>query len=141
MLSGPDERLCLAARRHSAAVARPLGVALLLGVLGVECFRLSWPLPVVGAVCLAVAALLALRAVWRWDRTQVVVTTEKLFVVEGTFRRRSEAVQLRSLERLGLEQSLTGRILGYGTLVAGPLEVRYVPEARRVYRLVEQLAA
>lgn len=141
MLSGPDERLCLRARRHSAAIARPLAGALLLGALGVACVRLWWPLPIAGAVCLAAGALVALRAVWRWDQTQVVVTTEKLFVVEGTIRRRAEAVQLRSLERLGLEQSLTGRMLGYGTLVAGPLEVRYVPEARRVYRLVERLAA
>ena len=78
---------------------------------------------------------------WRWDRTHVVVTTEKLFVVEGTLRRRMEAVPLRSLESLGLRQSLTGRLLGYGTLVAGPLEVRYVPDPRRVFSLVERLAA
>jgi uncharacterized membrane protein YdbT with pleckstrin-like domain len=141
VLSGPDERLFLAARRHSAAVVRPLAFALVLGALGVECFRLSWPLPVVGAACLAVAAVVALRRVWRWDRTQVVVTTEKLCVVEGTLRRRAETVPLRSLESLRLRQSLAGRLLGYGTLVAGPLEVRYVPDARRVFSLVERLSA
>jgi hypothetical protein len=49
-------------------------------------------------------------------------------------------VRLRSVENLELEQSLPGRILGYGTLVAGPLEIDHVPQPRSVYRLVEQLA-
>jgi hypothetical protein len=69
-----------------------------------------------------------------------VITTEKLFVVDGTLRRRASAVRLRSVENLELEQSLPGRILGYGTLVAGPLEIDHVPQPRSVYRLVEQLA-
>ena len=93
-----------------------------------------------GAVLLAVAAGVLLRAVWRWERAHLVVTTEKLFVVDGTLRRRSSAVRLRSLENLDLEQSLPGRLLGYGTLVAGPLQIEHVPHARSVYRLVEQLA-
>jgi hypothetical protein len=69
-----------------------------------------------------------------------VITTEKMFVVDGTLRRRASAVRLRSVENLELEQSLPGRILGYGTLVAGPLEIDHVPQPRSVYRLVEQLA-
>jgi hypothetical protein len=47
---------------------------------------------------------------------------------------------LRSVENLELEQSLPGRLLGYGTLVAGPLEIDHVSEPRDVYRLVERLA-
>ena len=54
--------------------------------------------------------------------------------------RRSSAVRLRSVENLELDQSLAGRLLGYGTLVAGPLEIDHVPEPRNVYRLVERLA-
>jgi hypothetical protein len=34
-----------------------------------------------------------------------------------------------------VEQSLAGRLLGYGTLIAGDLEVPYVPDPRRVCRL------
>ena len=85
-------------------------------------------------------ALVSLRAVWRWERARLVVTTEKLFVVDGTLRRRASAVRLRSVENLELEQSLAGRLLGYGTLVAGPLEIEHVPHARSVLRLVERLA-
>jgi hypothetical protein len=68
------------------------------------------------------------------------VTTDKLCLVDGTLRRRASTVRLRTVENLELEQSLPGRLLGYGTLVAGPLEIAHVPEPRRVYRLVERLA-
>jgi len=86
------------------------------------------------------ASAVVLRAVWRWERTRLVVTTEKVFVLDGTLRRRSSAVRLRAVENLELEQSMAGRLLGYGTLVAGPLEIDHVPEPRSVYRLVERLA-
>ena len=49
-------------------------------------------------------------------------------------------MRLRAVENLELEQSLAGRVLGYGTLVAGPLEIQHVPQPRSVYRLVERLA-
>jgi len=89
----------------------------------------------------AVAAATALVAVVRWERTRFVVTTEKVFLVRGVVHRRASAVMLRSLRTVSLEQSLPGRMLGYGTLQAGPLEVEYVPHAGRVRDLVELLAA
>lgn len=55
--------------------------------------------------------------------------------------RRASAVMLGSLRVVSLDQSLPGRMLGYGTLQAGPLEVEYVPHARDVRDLVERLAA
>jgi hypothetical protein len=42
------------------------------------------------------------------------------------------------LERVGpveIEQSPVGRVLGYGTLIAGELEIPYVPDPGRVCRL------
>jgi hypothetical protein len=140
MDTGPDERICLDARRHGVVLARPLARALALGGAGGLALLQRWPLPVLGALLLAAGALVALRAVWRWDRTHLVVTSEKLFVEHGIVRRSSAGVRLRSVAAVELEQSLTGRLLGYGTLVVGPLEVTYVPQARRVAQLVERLA-
>jgi hypothetical protein len=40
-----------------------------------------------------------------------------------------------------IEQGIVGRLLGYGTILAGELEIEYVPEPRRVYGLVERLSA
>ena len=58
----------------------------------------------------------------------------------SSLSRSASSVRLRSVENLELEQTLPGRLLGYGTLVAGPLEIDHVPEPRDVYRLVERLA-
>ena len=80
-------------------------------------------------------------SVWRWERTRVVVTTQKVYVVAGTVRRRAEAVRLASIQSLGLEESMTGRLLGYGTVVAGPLELDHLPRPREVFHLVERLCA
>jgi uncharacterized membrane protein YdbT with pleckstrin-like domain len=140
MLASDDERVYLDARRHGVALARPLARALVLAGLGGFLVFQRWPLQLSGAVLVIAGAAVALRAVWLWERTRVVVTTEKLFVVQGTLRRRASAVRLRSVENLELEQSLTGRLLGYGTLVAGPLEIDHLPQPRNVYHLVERLA-
>ena len=139
MLASREERVCLDARKHGVVLLRPLSRALVLAGLGGAAFLLGWPVSVAGATLLAAAAVLALAAVWRWDRTHVVLTTEKLFVVHGVLRKRAAAVRLARLGTVELEQSLLGRMLGYGTLVAGELEIPCVAEPREVYGLVERL--
>ena len=135
-----DEEVCFDARRHGVVLAKPLAQAAVLALTGGILLAEPWPLPVPGAALMVIAALVCLRAVWRWERTHFVVTTDKVCLVDGTLRRRSSTVRLRAVENLELEQSLPGRLLGYGTLVAGPLEIDHVPDPRRLYRLVERLA-
>ena len=118
-----DEEICFHGRRHGVVLARPLAQGAVLGLLGAALLAQAWPLPVPGAALVVLAAALVLRAVWRWERTRLVVTTEKVCVLDGTLRRRSSAVRLRAVENLELEQSMAGRLLGYGTLVAGSLEI------------------
>jgi uncharacterized membrane protein YdbT with pleckstrin-like domain len=136
-----DEEIYFDARRHGVVLARPLGRAAALALAGAALLALPWPAQVPGAALVAIAAALLLRAVWQWERTRVVVTREKVCVVDGTLRRRSTAVRLRAVENLELEQTVAGRLLGYGTLVAGPLEIDHLPAPRDVYRLVERLAS
>jgi uncharacterized membrane protein YdbT with pleckstrin-like domain len=136
----PGEEVRLDARPHGAALVRPLTRPLALAVLGamgaVVGSEVHWAIAAVGAAALALAALLALRAVWRWDRTRLVLTTEKLYVGYGIAQRRAAAVRLARVPALEFEQGIVGRMLGYGTLVAGDFEVPYVPDARRVRRLL-----
>ena len=73
----------------------------------------------VGPPLIAVGALGAGLSVWRWERTRVVVTTERLFVVHGTLRRRVAPSHADAIGAIEVEQSLIGRLLGYGTLVGG----------------------
>lgn len=135
-----EERVCLDARRHGVVLVRPLLHALLVAVLGGVGFLGGWPVSVAGACLLAVAAALALAAVLRWDRTHVVLTTRELSVVHGLLRRRVAAVRLARIGAVEVEQSLLGRIFGYGTVVAGELEIDYVPGPRRLSATIARLA-
>lgn len=139
MVTNGWERICLDERRHVVVLAGPLLRAAGLALLGIAGMTLGWPASIAGVLLQTLAAVVALRAVWSWERTRVVLTTEKLFVVHGTLRRRSAAVRLSRLGAVEIEQGLLGRLLGYGTIVAGDLEIDYVPEPRRVYGLVERL--
>lgn len=140
MAARPDERICLESRRHAVVLARPFAKAAALAAGGIALTLLGWPATVAAVVLVALATVTALRAVWRWERTRLVVTTRTLLVVHGTLRRRTASVGLGRVGAVGLEQTLAGRLLGYGTLVAGELEIAYVPEPRRVAGLVASLA-
>jgi uncharacterized membrane protein YdbT with pleckstrin-like domain len=135
------ERVCLDERRHAVVLAGPFVRALGLAAVGIGCMAIGWPASIAGVLLQTLGAAIALRAVWDWERTRVVLTTEKLFVVHGTLRKRAAAVRLARVGAVEIEQSLLGRLLGYGTIVAGELEIMYVPEPRRVYGLVERLSA
>ena len=132
----PGEQVRLEERPHPAALLRPLGRSFALAVLG-AIFVLAAPasLGLVGAALLGVAAILALAAVWRWDRTLLVVTSDKLFIVYGVAQRRAAAVRLARVGPVEMEQSLLGQALGYGTVIAGELEIPFVPDPDRVCSL------
>jgi len=139
-LAEPGEEVYLEARRHGIVLARPLIWAVVLAGGGGVSITLPWPVSVAGAAVVAIAAGVALRAVWKWERTRVVVTTDKVFVVDGTWRRRARAVRLAAVEAVELEQSFPGQLLGYGTVVVGPLALEHVPRPKRLYHLLDRLA-
>jgi uncharacterized membrane protein YdbT with pleckstrin-like domain len=126
----------LEAHRHGIALARPLLRALVLALAGAACFLAPWPaVAAVGAMLLALAAVTAVVAVTRWDRTHLVVTGNALVVEHGFLRRSSASISLNGTV-FEIERPLLGRILGYGTVVAGELEIDCVP--RRLTRLLQQ---
>jgi uncharacterized membrane protein YdbT with pleckstrin-like domain len=121
------ESVRLEARRHGVVLARPFAESGLLAAAGAVLVFAGWPFSVAGALGVALAAAGALGAVWRWERTRIVVTDERLVILEGTLRRREASVSLASVGAVEVEQSLLGRVLGYGTVVAADLEIPYVP--------------
>ena len=138
MAARDEERVRLDERRHGVVLVGSFLRAFALGGPGAFMVAVGWPATIAGALLLSAAALVALRAVWRWDRTRVVLTTEKLFVVHGTLRRRAAAVRLARVGPVEIEQSLLGRVLGYGTIVTGELEITHVPHPQQ---LVDRLSA
>ena len=137
MQAAETERIRVHERRHGVVLVGSFVRAFALAGPGLLAVVVGWPATVPGALLLAAAAFVVLRAVWRWERTRVVLTTEKLFVVHGTLRRRAAAVRLARIGPVEIEQTLLGRLLGYGTIVAGDLEITHVP---RPQRLVDRLS-
>jgi uncharacterized membrane protein YdbT with pleckstrin-like domain len=132
----PGEQVRLEERPHAAALARPLGWSVSLALVGGILVLLApASLGLVGALLLVAAALHALAAVWRWDCTHLILTTDKLFVVHGIAQRRAAAVRLARVGPVEMEQSVLGRICGYGTVIAGDLEIPFVPDPDRVCSL------
>ncbi len=124
------------AHRHGIALARPFLRAVVLAFAGGACLLAPWAaLNAAGAVLLGLAAVVAVVGVARWDRTHLVVTGNTLVVEHGFLRRRSASVSLNGTV-FEVERTLPGRILGYGTVVAGELEIDCVPW--RLTRLLQQ---
>jgi DNA-binding PucR family transcriptional regulator len=136
----PQERVFFDVRRHGVVLVRPFVRAVAIAVAGGFLLAMPWPVPMAAPAVIAAGAVSAFAAVWRWDRTRFVVTTDKVFLVQGVTRKRASAVRLHALRSISLEQSLLGRMLGYGTIHAGPLEIEHVPHAARARDLVERLA-
>ena len=134
MWTAPNERICLDERRHGIVLVRPFVKAFALAGFGACLSWIGGPLTVGGALVLACAAFVALRAAWSWESTHVVVTTEKLYVSYGFWRRGAAGVRLARTRTIEVEQTLLGRLLGYGTLVAGELEVDYVAHPWQVWQ-------
>jgi hypothetical protein len=126
----------LEAHRHGIALARPFLRALVLALAGGACFLTPWPAAnAIGAVLLALAAVIAVLGVARWDRTHLAVTEQAFVVEHGLLNRRSASISLNATV-FEVERTLPGRILGYGTVVAGELEIDCVP--RRLTRELQQ---
>lgn len=140
MRAPADERVFFDVRRHGVVLMRPFLWSAALAIAGLFLLAMPWPVPILAPLVIGIGAASAFAAVWRWDRTRFVVTTEKVFLVQGVTRKRASAVRLKGLRSITLEQSVLGRLLGYGTLHAGPLEVEHVPCARQARDLVERLA-
>ena len=134
------KEICLEARRHGIVLARPLFWAIVLAGAGGVLATLPRPFSLGSAAVVALGALVALRAVWKWERTRVVVTTEKVFVVGGTWRKRARARAPRR-RRSGRARANVSwpapRLRDSGRGPAGP---RPRPKPKNVYRLVERLA-
>ena len=137
-----DEEIYLDARLHGAVLARPIFRSTMLVLLGIAAMLVPYSAAAgVGAVLIAAGAFFTLRAVWQWERTHLVVTTEKVYLLNGTLHRRSKAVRLQLVDAVEVDQSLVGQLFGYGTVVVGPLRVRHIARPGEVCNLVERLAS
>jgi uncharacterized membrane protein YdbT with pleckstrin-like domain len=143
----PGERVVARAHLHPVVYARAAAVALTGALLLVLADTIGLP-AVVGAVAVAAGLLLAVSP-WIEARTSEFGVTDKRVVIKtGFVRRRTLELLLRQIEAISVDQTVTGRILNYGTVslsgtggvketfhaIARPLEFRRAIQAQSVAR-------
>lgn len=133
-LSGGERVIC-SARLHWIIFATPimllaLGLWLSLGIA----VNGSSEIPIVvkfGTAFLLFASVLsALKALVKLRTTEIAATTQRFVVKRGLIRRMVMEINAGQLESVMVQQSLLGRLLDYGTIIAGGTGSGIDPVAR-----------
>ena len=108
----PDEHVVYRTALHWIIFARGAlvliaGVALLIAVPHV---------PLLGAAVVLAGALMLIPPLIDYQTTELGVTNKRMIVKVGFVRRRTLELLLRQVEALSVDQTLGGRMLGYGTI-------------------------
>jgi membrane protein YdbS with pleckstrin-like domain len=113
----PGEELRAEVRRHKIVLAGPLALALLLfgGLVAALFVHRAYIAPVAGALFAGAAIWLF----WRWLEWRAdlwAVTTQRVIDESGVLTVRVVDSPLDTIHNVTCEQTLWGRLLGYGTL-------------------------
>lgn len=118
----PGETLRYVGRLHwivyfPGLVLSLLAAAAYVAVLGaVQGGAMPALLAAVGVLIAASLAVLAVAAVRRWT-TEIAVTDRRVVFKRGFIRRHTIEMNMDKVESVDVDQSLGGRILGYGDIV------------------------
>ena len=151
----PGETLVLKAHQHWVVLVKPLLLPIALVVLAaVADFLPSVPSDYKAIGTLAAIALLGLWliVVWvRWNSRSFTITDRRVILDTGVFSRSSKVIALDRVQDIATNQSLVGRMLGYGRIeidsagAAGRELLSALPNPQHfrdeVFSLSEQLRA
>ncbi len=70
-----------------------------------------------GAILLLLAIIFIVRGILERNATEMTVTNKRVFVKVGLAARRTIELLLSRVESIGVEESVMGRMLGYGTVI------------------------
>ncbi len=114
------ERIVYRARLHRMIFVPPLALAL-LGAIAAIWIHARFEDPqtagVVGVSFLIVAVLVAFPRFIRYVTSEFAVTNKRVIVKVGLVQRHTLELVLAKVETIGVEQSVLGRILNYGTII------------------------
>ena len=118
----PGETVIYATSLHWLVYLRAI-VLLLLAILGlIAAAGIAEPIAAlalkIAAAFLGLLALVSgLNAAIRRSTTELAVTDRRVIYKTGIFQRHSMEMNRSKVETVGVDQSILGRILGYGTVV------------------------
>jgi uncharacterized membrane protein YdbT with pleckstrin-like domain len=93
-----------------------LALILLIASLKVSDQNMATALEIVAGLCILVAVAAALSALIRRATTELAVTDRRVIFKTGIFQRHTMEMNRSKVETIGVDQSILGRILGYGTV-------------------------
>jgi uncharacterized membrane protein YdbT with pleckstrin-like domain len=122
------ETIIYETRLHWIVLIGSFLLGLLFGLTGVGMFVLSAratgdkgaaseSMTILGAAFLAVALIFIARGILVRNATEMTVTNKRVFVKVGLAARRTIELLLSRVESIGVEESVMGRLLGYGTVI------------------------
>jgi uncharacterized membrane protein YdbT with pleckstrin-like domain len=121
----PDERVTYRARLHWIIYALPVMVWLIAIVVAFGGGGIA--APVVGVLGL----ILWLPAWIKAASSEFAITNKRVLIKVGLIRRHSLELLLQKIEGIGVDQTITGRILGFGTIT-----VSGVGGTREAFRMI-----
>jgi uncharacterized membrane protein YdbT with pleckstrin-like domain len=119
----PNERVVYATRLHWRIYTRCAVLLLISAAFAVAARRLPYRQPEIGlaswilaGMFLLLALSAGLRALVRRATTELAVTDERVIYKTGLMRRHTFEVNRAKVDMVDVDQSILGRILGYGTI-------------------------
>ncbi|MDL5157319.1 PH domain-containing protein [Actinomycetospora termitidis] len=145
----PTERRVIRFRRHWVVVVNEVVQAAVLMVILMVAAYLLPKGPVLSNLLWYGALLVLVKAAYKvseWWVEKVVITDKRVMLTEGVFTQKVGMMPLGKVTDLTFKRTLTGRMLGYGTLViesAGQIqalsEISFLPDPDEVYEAISEL--
>jgi uncharacterized membrane protein YdbT with pleckstrin-like domain len=114
----PNERIVAHTARHKIVLVLPVLGALILAAAGIGASVANLAIGFVAAP-IGLAVIAGLAAWMNYRSAEFAVTTSRLILKQGLLSTRTLELQLNKVEAVNVDQTLFGRIMGYGTLEVG----------------------
>ena len=119
----PDEKLLYETRLSWVVLFWPVIVPslILLGIGGYLVYHYANAdvdnMKEIGVGLIVVAALVFGIGLTKRNATEMAVTNKRVLIKQGVFGRRTLEILLQKIESIAVEESMSGRILGFGTVI------------------------
>jgi hypothetical protein len=145
----PTERRVIRVRNHWAIMAKDIVLTGLFLLLMVVVQTYFGPGQVIDNLTfyLALAAVLRFTmCAYEWWNERIVITDKRMMLDQGLITTRVGMMPLGKVTDLTFERTVTGRMLGYGTIIvesAGQIQalnrIEYVPDPEEIYEALSEL--
>lgn len=119
----PDEKLLYETRLSWVVLFWPVIVPtlILLGIGGYLVYHYANAdvnnMKEIGIGLVVVGLLIFLIGLTKRNATEMAVTNKRVLIKQGVFGRRTLEILLQKIESIAVEESMSGRILGFGTVI------------------------